>query len=264
MAAIALGGAPLFSAGAARAFASPVFRWAIAPALIGWAGLLILPASGVALPLCVSPAAGAIGGFAGNLKAVLAGLDPAATSLAWALMLTAMMPPLLAPTIARLAARSFTDRRERCIGLFVAGYAAVLCVAGAAGGLLMLALQSLAMTAGVTAFASLIGAAAAAGWQLSGAKRRALNRCHGFTTPRAFGPEADADALRFGVVHGGRCLRACGPTMIATMVGAHGPMVMAAVSAVLLAERSGARPRQGVAALLLLVAGAAATLAPMA
>jgi predicted metal-binding membrane protein len=256
-AAIKLRHEPILSAGASKALASPVFRWAIAPSLIAWAGILILPRSGVALPLCVSAANGAMDGAAGHMGTGMAGLDPVTTTLAWALMLTAMMPPLLVPMISRLSARSFIDRRDRCIGLFVAGYACVWSVAAAIGTFLVLTLQSLAMAAGLTAFAGLIGAAAAAGWQMCDAKRRALNRCHGFTALRAFGREADTDALRFGAVHGGRCLRACGPTMALGMVGAHGPTMMVAMFAVLLGERIVPRPRQFAGALLLLTAGLA-------
>src|ERR1043165_6209446 len=40
----------------------------------------------------------------------------------WALMIVAMMFPLLVPIVGHVAARSFAPRRDRSVGLFIAGY----------------------------------------------------------------------------------------------------------------------------------------------
>jgi predicted metal-binding membrane protein len=143
--------------------------------------------------------------------------------------------------------------------LFVAGYAGVWIGAAGMAFILVTMLHALTLLAGLSLYAGLLGAATAALWQLSKAKRRALNRCHGLRPLRASGPGADVDAVRFGVLHGWRCVRACAPTMFLTMGGAHALATMAMVFAVLLGERTAIRPRQSGAAILLLFAGVLST-----
>ncbi len=247
--------APLLTASARLGLRSQVFRWAIAPSILAWMGLVAFTANGFEPALCLSAKAGEVGGLVRTLEASLANLDPAAIAIGWGLMLVAMMGPLTAPMLTYVAARGFADRRDRAVGLFILGYAGVWTAAAAAGFAFMLLIHALVPHSGPGIWLGLFGVAAAAAWQLSPAKRRALNRCHGVVALRADGWAADADAARFGAVHGGRCVRACGPTMFLTMIGAHGVAMMAVVFAVLLAERTSLRPRQTVAAFLLLLAG---------
>ena len=245
----------LLTDGARRVLRSHAFRWAIAPSMLAWIALIAFTANGLESALCLSPRANPVHGLMGAFGASLAGLDPTAVSLAWGLMLAAMMGPLLAPMITYVAARSFADRRDLAVGLFVAGYAVVWILATVVAFIPVMMLHALTLFAGLSLYAGLLGAAAAALWQLSKAKRRALNRCHGLRSLRASGPGANVDAARFGALHGWRCVRACAPTMFLAMGGAHALATMALVSAVLLGERTALRPRQSSAAILLLLAG---------
>jgi predicted metal-binding membrane protein len=247
------------TASARRGLQTQAFRWAIAPSILAWLGLVSFTASGLEPALCLSPKTDAVHGLIGALGASLAGLNPAAVTTGGGLMLAAMMGPLLTPMITYVAARSFADRRDLSVGLFVAGYASVWTAAAAAAFVALLLLHAFALYAGVSVYAGLLGAAGAAAWQLSKAKRQALNRCHGVRPLRASGRAADVDAARFGVLHGWRCVRACAPTMFLTMGGAHGLTTMAVVFAVLLAERTAAKPRQAGAAALLLLTGVLST-----
>ena len=104
-------------------------------------------------------------------------------------------------------------------------------------------------------WAGLICCALAASWQLSAAKRRAVNRCHGTIALRPWPPEADRDAAGFGVLHGMRCVGACLPVMVLPMVGGFSLGAMAAVSAILLAERARDRPQYRLSAVVLLLLG---------
>ena len=55
---------------------------------------------------------------------------PASLAFGWALMLAAMMAPLLIAPVRHVRDRSFSRRRARSIGLFVAGYGAIWMAAG--------------------------------------------------------------------------------------------------------------------------------------
>ena len=243
------------SASARRGLGSEAFRWAIAPSMVAWAGLTLFAANGAGAAFCLAPTQDPVHGLLHAMSLSLAGLDPVAVVCAWLLMLVAMMGPLLVPMITYVAARSFVDRRDRAVGLFIAGYAAVWIAVAGLGFAALLLLRTLSVILGVAAYGGLAGAVAAALWQLSNSKQRALNRCHGVRPLRASGLAADGDAFKFGLLHGLRCVRACAPTMFLTMVGAHGLATMAVVFTVLLAERTASRPRQTGAAAALLLAG---------
>jgi predicted metal-binding membrane protein len=247
--------AALLTTAARQGLRSHAFRWAIAPAAAAWLALFAMAVEGLDPAFCLGPAVDPVHRLLAALNASFAGFDPTAAALGWILMLAAMMGPLLAPMVTYVAARSFVDRRDLAVGEFVAGYAVVWIVAAGVALVALLMLHALTLYAGVAAWSGCFGAATAALWQLSGRKRRALNRCHGVIPLRASGPAADWDSVRFGLLHGSRCVRACAPTMFLTMGGSHALMTMAVVFAVLLAERTSSRPRQSGAAALLLLTG---------
>ena len=120
--------------------ASPALRWAIAPALAAWLLLLCLPGNDLAL--CVAPRATPIDGALAGIAATFATFDPQRFAAEWALMIVAMMFPLLVPMIAFVAARNFAARRERSVSLFVAGFAAVWIAAGVLAGAGLLAVRA--------------------------------------------------------------------------------------------------------------------------
>ena len=59
----------------------------------------------------------------------------ASVSLGWALMLAAMMGPLVAAPLRHVCARSFARRRARAVALFGCGYVAIWMAAGIAFGI---------------------------------------------------------------------------------------------------------------------------------
>jgi predicted metal-binding membrane protein len=153
----------------------------------------------------------------------------------WALMLVAMMSPVLIPPVRYIRLRSFTRRRARSTVLFVAGYAAIWM---ALGGMLLtielavrlLAPQSYLPAAGVVLIALL--------WQFSPVKQRCLNSCHAHTELAAFGAAADFHALRFGMTHGIWCAGSCWALMLAPLLLPRGHVVaMATVTVLIFSER---------------------------
>jgi predicted metal-binding membrane protein len=246
---------PLLTASARSGLTSPVVRWLLAPAAAAWLALFWLSGSDHALTLCLAPRATLFEGFFANVTAGLATIAPGRWAVEWALMIVAMMFPLLVPMVRHVAARSFAAQRERSVGLFIAGYSVVWLAAGAVSGVMLVVARAGFETIYLAPWAGLIGCALAALWQLSSAKIRAVNRCHGTIPLRPWPPYADRDAIGFGLLHGTRCVRACLPVMVLPMVGGYSLAAMAAISAILLAERARAKPQYGLSAAILLLLG---------
>lgn len=249
--------APLLTAATREAPASPAFRFALLPAAAAWLVLLLATTRDLPLSLCLGVAR-----FGANLAATFdaAARQAAPAQLAgeWALMVAAMMLPLAAPMVGHVAGRSFAFRRNRAALLFLASYLAIWLAAGPpALALLLLAKPALAAT-GLAGAAPLLGCAAAALWQASPAKARALNRRHGTIPLRARGFGADLDIVRFGLLHGRRCAASCLPLMLPVMLARHGPGTMALLLFLLLAERAQHRPPLRNSAALLLLLGVTA------
>jgi predicted metal-binding membrane protein len=257
--AVSLRRAPLLTAAARAAPASPAFRFALLPAAAAWLMLLLAPARDLPLSLCLG-AAGFGPDFGATLAAMGSRAAPAGMIAEWGLMVAAMMLPLAAPMVRHVADRSFAFRRTRAALLFLFSYLAFWLAAGPpALALLLLAKAGLA-AAGLATAAPLIGCGAAALWQVSPAKARALNRCHGTVPLRARGAGADLDLIRFGLLHGRRCVASCLPVMLPVMLAGHGPATMAALLFLLLAERAQHRPPLHNSAVLLLLLGATAAI----
>jgi predicted metal-binding membrane protein len=161
--------------------------------------------------------------------------SPAQFASGWALMLAAMMPPLIAAPLRHVRDRSFARRRARAMLLFAAGYAAVWMAAG-------LLLQALALAARWAAPAPLaclgLAAAIALLWQVSPAKQWCLNRCHRQPPLAAFGAAADRGAFTFGLMNGASCAGACWALMLLPLcVGAGHVLAMIVVTLFVVAER---------------------------
>jgi hypothetical protein len=148
----------------------------------------------------------------------------------WMLMLLTMLP-LVAPQARRLALRGLWRRRHRAVVGFVAGHLGL----GAAAGTAVVGV--LAVLGPPTPAAPVAVLVAGAAWQVAPVRRRLLNRC-GVTRPAPVrGWAADRACVAAGWRAGGRCLVLCGPAMLA-MALAHGLLLMAALLALLLHERS--------------------------
>jgi predicted metal-binding membrane protein len=246
---------PLLTARARSGLGAPAFRWLLAPSAAAWLILLFLSAFDHSLALCVAPRASLLEGFFANVVAGFAAITPGRWAAEWALMIVAMMFPLLVPMVRHVAARNFAARRERSVGLFIASYALVWLAAAAASSVALVAARSALQAIDLAAWTGLICCALAAGWQLSAAKVRAVNRCHGTVPLRPWTPHAGRDAIGFGLLHGTRCVRACLPVMVLPLAGGHGLAAMAAVFAILLAERARPRPQYRLSAIILVLLG---------
>jgi predicted metal-binding membrane protein len=245
----------LLTAGARSAISSPATRWLLAPAAFAWLCLLWLSGGEHTLALCIAPRPTLFDGLVANLAAGFQSVDPVRWGIEWALMIVAMMFPLLVPMVRHVAARSFAARRERSVGLFVASYAMVWLAAAAASSVALVAARAGLQTLHLAPWAGLICCGVAAQWQVSAAKRRAINRCHGTVALRPWGRDADRDAIGFGMLHGTRCVRSCLPVMLLPLVGGYGLPAMAAIAAILLAERARDRPQYRLSAIALLLIG---------
>ena len=161
--------------------------------------------------------------------------SPTRIASGWALMLAAMMFPLLMAPLRHLRDRSFARRRSWAMLLFVCGYAAAWMGAG-------VGLQAMALAArsGVLPPRVCLGlaAATAVGWQVSPAKQWCLNRCHRRPHLAAFGAAADRDAFEFGLTHGAACVGACWALMLLTLFVGNGHVPwMIAITLFIFAER---------------------------
>jgi predicted metal-binding membrane protein len=205
--------------------------------------LLALDPSGTAMPMyCSAATLGAMPSL-GSVMHVVALNPPASLAAGWALMLAAMMLPLLMAPVRHIRDRSFARRRFRAGLLFVMMYAAIWMAAG-----LVLLELSLFLRLLVPESTVLVAAAVAVAlvWQISPLKQRCLNRCHAQPALAAFGSAADVDVLRYGLTHGIWCAGSCWLLMLLPLLVADGHLaVMAGVALWIFAERldAPARPR---------------------
>jgi predicted metal-binding membrane protein len=163
--------------------------------------------------------------------------------LNWFVMALAMVPPLTLPLIRHVAARSFTARRDRSVALFLAGVIGVwLCV----GLVLTLAVACWPPLMGIGVPGGGAAMIAAAIWQVTPMKRRALRRCHRTFPLMPWGWRADCDCIRHGLRHGLTCVANCWALMCAAMLTT--PALMPCVLFVAMKEQQARLPRPGVAA----------------
>lgn len=178
--------------------------------LFSWS-LLTLYGSDITLPALCS--VGDLGEVPLSVSVDLAILSnaPAKLVVGSALMVAAMMSPLVVAPLQHIRERSFARRRTRAMFVFVAGYALVWMV-------IAMALQAVALVALWAAPSPLVCVAGAAAmamvWQVSPAKQWCLNRCHRRPQLAAFGAAADRDAFDFGLTNGMSCAGACWPLML--------------------------------------------------
>lgn len=160
---------------------------------------------------------------------------PARLASGWALMVAAMMAPLVVAPLRHLRDRGLARRRGRAMLLFVGGYATVWMTVGVG-----LRTVALAVRWAVPMPLICLGLAAAAVtvWQVSPARQWCLNRCHRHPHLAAFGMAADRDAFHFGLSHGAACAGACWALMLLPLVVGQGHILaMLAVTLFVFAER---------------------------
>jgi predicted metal-binding membrane protein len=202
-------------------------------AMLAW-GTIGLRTYDMSLPtLCAHAPLRSSGPMLFDLAASL-GL-PAKLAMGWALMITAMMPPLILQPLRHVRDRSLARRRGYAMASFSAGYAAVWMATGAVLDLLALACRLAMPGTGVVLAGGLVIAIL---WQVSPAKQRCLNACHRRPSLAAFGMRAECDAFAFGFTHGTWCVGACWALMLLPLlVGQWHLPVMMAVGLFLFGER---------------------------
>lgn len=199
-----------------------------------WLLLLVEPESMRMFAHCSATGFGAIP-LPASLQMLLAMSLPASLVAGWALMLVAMMSPVLIAPVRHIRLRSFTHRRARSIALFVSGYGAIWMALGC----VLLAIELVVKLYAPLSYLPAAGVVLIAFvWQFSPIKQRCLNRCHAHTELAAFGAAADFDALRFGMTHGIWCAGSCWLLMLFPMLLPQGHIIaMAAVAVLIFCER---------------------------
>lgn len=150
-----------------------------------------------------------------------------------ALMIVAMMLPLVLANVRHAAFSSLSARRHRAMAGFVAGFLALwipaqLLIEGAAA--------VLGAYAGWIAAVAVIGLAAAA-WEASPVRGARARRCHATAPLAPRGWRADADCIRYGVMTGRHCVASCWALMGVCSAAGHALPVMGAVFALQWAGR---------------------------
>ncbi|HEV2806276.1 MAG TPA: DUF2182 domain-containing protein [Chthoniobacterales bacterium] len=198
----------------------------LAVSVIAWIAILLQPR----VASCCS-----VNGAGGSWRMLIAANPPRALAIDWALMLVAMMAPMLVAPLYHIRISSFARRRLRSIALFVLGYGAVWMAAG----VVIVAMQLAASWRLPQSYLPAIMAGLVAlVWQASPLKQRCLNRCHSHRPLAAFGFAADLDVLRFGATTGIWCVGSCWLAMLFPMLLSEGHFIaMAAVALLMFCER---------------------------
>jgi Predicted metal-binding integral membrane protein (DUF2182) len=163
-------------------------------------------------------------------------MTPSEEMAHWALMVAAMMLPLLLEPLRVAAFRSLRVRRHRAMAAFLAGYFAPWIVLG----LPVITLHRWAWTH--THAAAAAAFALAAIWVAIPLRRHALVACHRTVPLAPVGWRADRDCLRYGCIIGGACVATCWPLMLACTLTGHALPAMLGGAAVGAVERLSFRP----------------------
>jgi predicted metal-binding membrane protein len=144
----------------------------------------------------------------------------------WSLMTIAMMLPMIVPAI-RAVARNSRMARDRAIAVFLLGYLAPWLVIG----------MALSLTAATTRWGGAAGFAAASVWQLTAAKRYALDVCRHTAPIATEGGLASRDCGALGWQTGIRCVASCWALMLTCFLAGHTLFSLLAVTGVSAGER---------------------------
>jgi predicted metal-binding membrane protein len=217
--------------------------------LAAWAAMLAMVATGtmhhaLAGGGSASHATPAMSGMVGMSGAGAHGSMLLASSAAgsiemWALMVVAMMLPSALPAVRHIGANSLRWRRRRAMATFLAGYAAIWIVLGAAV-VVILRMSSLPDRA----IASAVALALAGAWQLTPYKRRALSDCHRPSPLPPRGWRATLGVLRFAWRGSLACIRSCWALMLAMGLAQSVPIFwMVAITGIVTVEKFTQTPR---------------------
>jgi len=161
--------------------------------------------------------------------------SPTKLAFLWALMICAMMSPLVIAPLRYVRERSFATRRARSMLLFVAGYGLAWMIGGV--GLEAVALAAKWAAPTQTICLCLIAASTVL-WQVSPGKQWCLNRCHRRPHLVPFGAAADRDVFGFGLTNGASCVGTCWALMFLPLFLGHAHIIaMIVISLFVFAER---------------------------
>jgi predicted metal-binding membrane protein len=206
---------------------------------VTWILLLVEPGSMGRFAHCPATTSGAMP-LSASFQILLAISEAASLMVSWALMLVAMMSPVVISPVCHIRLRSFTHRRARSTVLFVTSYAAIWTALGG----VLLAIELAAMLFAPQSYLPAAGVVLIAlVWQFSPIKQRCLNRCYAHTELSAFGAAADFDALRFGMTHGIWCVGSCWALMLFPMLLPRGHVFAMATVAILINSERLEQPR---------------------
>lgn len=217
------------------------------PVLFGMAGIGFFLTPGPSGPGSLSSICQSLGDlrfgerWTSQLAAVLTFSSPWELMTEWAVMLLAMMPPLLAAPLMHVWRSSLPSRRLRAVAGFCCAYGSVWMLAGAA-----LVGVAMALGAAFSQWALTAALALATLWSTTPLQRLALNRGHVLKRIGLFGWRADWDCLAFGTRHGVWCVVSCWPWMLLPLVESQWHLLfMIAAGAVMFIERISmpAKPR---------------------
>jgi predicted metal-binding membrane protein len=152
----------------------------------------------------------------------------------WGVMAAAMMLPVTLPAVRHVAMNSIRTRRYRAMALYVAVFIAVWIGFGVTVLAVARGLQERTAFDGRLLLAAALAAAAA--WQLTPIKRRAVFGCRRTVPLPPVGMRADAACARFAWRQAWRCMISCWALMVVMTLAGHALVVMAALTVLMALE----------------------------
>lgn len=223
-----------------RSFAQPPWPWLFAVTAFGLV-LSILGAGHAMLPDFCSAMDGLASAllWPGALEAAFAINPPLGLLAEWALMLVAMMPPLLAMPLMYIWRASRPRKRAWIAAAFLVGYFGVWMAVGA-----ILTAFALLLRVAFGSAALVVVVLLALLWSASPYQRAALNRGHRLQRIGLFGWRAIRDGAVYGALHGLWCVASCWVWMLVPLVAGawHVPLMLIAGGVMLMERLSSPQP----------------------
>jgi predicted metal-binding membrane protein len=156
-------------------------------------------------------------------------------TVAAAIMIVALMGPLVIAPLRHVLCSQFSDNRIVPSAVFLAAYAFSWMLASAA---LLVPVMLLHFAGGRALQWSAVAALLiAGGWQLTAFKAASMRRCHRRPPLSPWGAVSVRDAGVFGLRHAVACIGTCWAMMLAVMLSGHHLVAAAAITALALMER---------------------------
>lgn len=217
-------------------------RVAVLPAAAAWVAMVGLSGADIDMQLCAAPARDHFAAVQMALSARWAVFDVPVAALEWALMVTAMMLPLIAADIDHMRARMYRAVQTPAVAAYVMSYLGVWMVVGGVVAPLAIILGAALHAPADPVLAILLPLLLAALWWGSDMRRRLVLRCHYRPTLAPEGRAAIRGAAGHGVHQGLACVAGCAPVMLGMHIAGGGLWGMALLAFLIVAERRAHRP----------------------